>query len=290
MALVLYAILVILTYGRTAAGLIAFAQLVVGKMTGNANFPNAATTLSATSAAIAAYQAALSSSGTTKGLKGLRVTTKGALVGLLQQLRDMVRVVAMASPENALAIVESAGMVLKRRGSAIKALISVVQGALSGSALCVAKVPFRGVPTTYFWSYSLDQKVWTNAPRGGAVQDHDRGAHRGADVLLPLLHGHPQGHERPLPGLQLPGEVTQPRPGEGGRRITRRRRRPRPARSRPSSPRPRGSTVPSHALSTRGFRASMTPFVSSGSSRSRSRRPPLRRCSWRGRCRSRGTR
>jgi hypothetical protein len=59
MALILYAILVVLTYRRTAAGLIAFAQLVVGKMTGNSNSPNAAATLTATTNAITAYQAAL---------------------------------------------------------------------------------------------------------------------------------------------------------------------------------------------------------------------------------------
>jgi hypothetical protein len=170
MALILYAIIVVLTYRKTAAGLVTFAELVVQKMTGNNNFPNAAALLTATTNAVTAYQAALTSSGTTKGLKGQRGATKGILLGLLQQLRDMVRLAAIANPENALAIAESAGMALKKRGSRIKELIAVSKGALSGSALCVAKVPFPGVPTTYFWSYSLDLKIWTSAPEAVKCQ------------------------------------------------------------------------------------------------------------------------
>src|ERR1700733_3943606 len=70
MPALVYAIIVVLDYTRTIAGLIAYAQLVVQKMTGNANFPNAAQIVTAVSNAITAYQGAVSSTKTQKGLKG----------------------------------------------------------------------------------------------------------------------------------------------------------------------------------------------------------------------------
>ncbi len=162
MSQVLYAIIVVLHVPRTAAGLIAFAQLVVQKMTGNAYFPAPTPALSAVTSAIEAYASAVSASQTTKGLKGLRASTKRTLIGLLNQLCDYVGVIASANPELALQIAESAGMTLKAPTWHYKGLISVVQGALSGTVVCRAKAP--GIPTNYFWSYSLDQKTWTDVP------------------------------------------------------------------------------------------------------------------------------
>jgi hypothetical protein len=164
MPAIVYAIIVVLSYARTIAGLITFAQTVVTKMTGNANFPNAAQILASLSNAITAYQNAVSSTKTTKGLKGQRSSTKQALVSALYQARDLVRTVAEANPESALAITESAGMTLGNRPTRNKPLIEVLQAALSGSVVCRAKAP--GIPTNYFWSYSGDEKTWTSVPQG----------------------------------------------------------------------------------------------------------------------------
>ncbi len=163
MAQIIYTIFVVLNFPRTVAGLIAFAELIVQKMTGNSNFPTATATLTAASNAITAYQATISSSSTTKGLKGQRTGARNALLAVLKQLRDIVRLVAEASPENALAIVESAGMSLKKRAIRLKALISVVDSGVSGTVICRAKAP--GIPTNYFWFYSLDNKSWTSVPQ-----------------------------------------------------------------------------------------------------------------------------
>src|SRR5580700_1501670 len=114
---ILYAIIVVLNYERTVAGLIAFAQLVVQKMTNNPNFPNETQLLTSTTAAITAYQSAVSSTKTTKGLGGQRTATKQALLALLRQLRDIARTAAEANPDNALAIVEGAGMTLLKRAT-----------------------------------------------------------------------------------------------------------------------------------------------------------------------------
>jgi hypothetical protein len=162
MATIVYAILIVLEYRRTAAGLIAFAQLVVQKMTGNANFPNAAPLLTSIGNAIAAYQNAITSTKTQKDLAGQRSATKAALLTLLHQARDLVRTVAEANPENALAIAEGAGTTLGKRPGRAKPLIDVILGAVSGSVVCRAKAP--GIPANYFWSYSTDEKNWTSAP------------------------------------------------------------------------------------------------------------------------------
>jgi hypothetical protein len=162
MATIVYAILIVLGYRRTVAGLIAFAQLVVQKMTGNANFPTAAQLLTSISNAITAYQNAITSTKTQKGLSGQRSAMKTALLTLLYQARDLVRTVAETSPESALAVAESAGMTLGKRLGRAKPLIEVVLAAVSGSVVCRAKAP--GIPASYFWSYSTDQKSWTSAP------------------------------------------------------------------------------------------------------------------------------
>jgi|HubBroStandDraft_4_1064222.scaffolds.fasta_scaffold401224_2 hypothetical protein len=162
MATIVYAILIVLAYRKTVAGLIAFAQLVVQKMTGNANFPNAAPLLTSISNAIAAYQNAVGLTKTQKDLAGQRSATKAALLTLLHQARDLVRTVAEANPGSALAIAESAGMTLHKRSGRARPLIEVVPAAVSGSVVCRAKAP--GIPANYFWSYSTDQKNWTSAP------------------------------------------------------------------------------------------------------------------------------
>ncbi len=54
-------------------------------------------------------------------------------------------------------------MTLKGHRGAGKALIAVIQGAVTGTVVCRAKAP--GIPANYFWSYSLDQKSWTSVPQ-----------------------------------------------------------------------------------------------------------------------------
>jgi hypothetical protein len=160
---ILYAIIVVLNYKRTVEGLISFVQLVIQKMTNNPNFPSAAPLLTSTTTALTAYQSAMSSTKTTKALAGQRASTKLALMGFLKQLRDLVRTAAEANPDNALAIVEGAGMALMKRAIQAKPLINVLQASVTGSVVCRAKAP--GIPASYFWSYSLDQKSWVSVPQ-----------------------------------------------------------------------------------------------------------------------------
>jgi hypothetical protein len=158
---ILATIVVVLDLPKTIAALIAYAKAIVLKMTGNANFPTPTPTLAAVTAAITAFEAVGASMATTKGLVGQSAAKRKALVALLKQLRDYVRVVAEADPDNAAAIVESAGMRLKNIAARIKAPFTVTQG-VSGSV--IANVKSAGRPATYYWSYSLDQKTWISAP------------------------------------------------------------------------------------------------------------------------------
>ena len=144
MPALVYAIIIVLGYERTVAGLIAYAQTVIQKMTGNAYFPNATQILTSLAGALTAHQNAVSSSKTQKGLKGQRTATKQALVSALYQARDLVRTVCEANPESALAIAESAGMTLGKRPARNKPLIEILQASVSGSVVCRAKAP--GIP------------------------------------------------------------------------------------------------------------------------------------------------
>ena len=157
----LLTIIVVLDLPTTIAALISFAKTVVTKMTNNPHFTTPSPTLAAVTAAITALEGIQLSMATTKGLAGQRLASKKALIALLKQLRDYVRIIAEADPSNAAAIVQSAGMRLKNIPARTKALFTVTQG-LSGSVICDVKAV--GIPATYYWSFSLDQKTWTSAP------------------------------------------------------------------------------------------------------------------------------
>jgi hypothetical protein len=161
MAQLLYTIVVVLDLPKTIAALIAYARAIVLKMTNNAYFATPSPALATVTAAITALEAVEASMATTKGLVGQRTAKKKALIALLKQLRDFVRITAENDPDNAAAIVASAGMRLKNIHLRVKALFTVTQG-LSGSVICDVKS--AGRPATYYWSFSLDQKTWTSAP------------------------------------------------------------------------------------------------------------------------------
>jgi hypothetical protein len=162
MAQLIYTLMIVLNFTRTVSGLIAYTQAVLAKMTGNTSFPTPTPSLATVSAALTAYQSAVSSTVTTKGLAGLRAAKRAALIGLLKQLGVYVITIAEADIANSVAIVESAGMALKKHVLRVIAPFTVVQGALSGTALCTVKsVGRKGV---YYWAFSVDQKNWTEAP------------------------------------------------------------------------------------------------------------------------------
>jgi hypothetical protein len=76
----------------------------------------------------------------------------------LEQLRAYVQRVADASTGEARAIIESAGMNVKRPGLHDKPLLAVKVGPVSGSVVVVAKA--AGDRATYEWQYSRTGEPW----------------------------------------------------------------------------------------------------------------------------------
>ncbi len=155
--------LVVLLLPKKILELLNFAKAVLKAMTGNAYFPNPTPTLAQLTSAITALDAAQVVATTrAKGAVQARKVTRDALVILLKQLRQYVQGVVESQLADALAIATSAGLTLARRTVRIKPNLAVKQGANAGMVTLVAKAVAGA--TTYYWQFSLDQKVWTSVP------------------------------------------------------------------------------------------------------------------------------
>jgi hypothetical protein len=95
--------------------LITFADGVVKGMTGNASFPSPSPALAAVSAAITDLQTAETAAlARTKGAVSTRNAKRAVLVTMLQSLRMYVQSVADGNAENAPAIIQGAGIAVKK--------------------------------------------------------------------------------------------------------------------------------------------------------------------------------
>jgi hypothetical protein len=162
MAQIVFMVLVILGIPRRNQDLIAFVRIVLAKMTGNPNFPSPTPPLLSVGNALTAFETAETTMSTSKQAAGDRAGKKAALIALLKHLRDYVQNICEANIDIAAAIADSAGMRLKKTMRRYKAAFAVVQGSVSGAVVCNIKVP--GIPTTYYLSYSQDEKSWVSAP------------------------------------------------------------------------------------------------------------------------------
>ena len=95
--------------------LITYARGIVTRMTANPSFPNPTPTLAAVTAAIDDLQAAETAAlARTKGAVATRNDKRAALVALLQQLRGYIQATADADAANGAAIIESAGVAVRK--------------------------------------------------------------------------------------------------------------------------------------------------------------------------------
>jgi hypothetical protein len=159
---VIATIIVVLGLPTRNADFISYVAAILAKMTGNTYFATPQPSLATVNAALTAFENAETAMGTSKGVKGDRAAKKKALVALLKHLRDYVQSICESNVPSAAAIAESAGMRLKNLTLAPKAIISVVDGLLSGSVVCDGKAV--AVDASYYWCYSLDQKSWISVP------------------------------------------------------------------------------------------------------------------------------
>jgi hypothetical protein len=140
---------------RRVGPLIAHAETIVVSMTDNAHFPAPVPPLWLVSKAATDLQSAETAALTrTTGMVATRDEKRTMLVSLLQQLRGYVQVTAEADPENARAIIESAGMFVRKEPERPLRVFSAKPGTASGEVKLVA--PFAGKGTSYEWEYSID--------------------------------------------------------------------------------------------------------------------------------------
>ena len=141
--------------------LITYASGVVAGMTGNPSFPTPSPALATVTAAIADLQNAETAAlARTKGAAATRNAKRAVLVTLLQSLRMYVQSIADQNAENAPAIIQSAGIGVKKTPARNPRVFAALAGANSGTVKIVA--PSAGQRASYDWQSSPDGKTWTD--------------------------------------------------------------------------------------------------------------------------------
>jgi len=156
--------LALLKLPRSVPPLISVAKAIVRSMTGNASFPNPQPTLAAVAQAIADLEVAESvAQMRTRGAVARRDDRRRELVVVLEQLRGHVQAVADANLENAAALIESAGLAVRKAASRAPRVFAARPGIVSGQVkLVTARVAKRA---SYDWEYSTDGgKTWLALP------------------------------------------------------------------------------------------------------------------------------
>jgi hypothetical protein len=156
--------LVTLNLPKSAPALIAFAESIVKRMTGNAWFSSPAPSLAAVTAAIDDLRAAEATAiSRVKGAAAARNEKRKALVAVLQQLRSYIQSVADADEGNGPAIIESAGLAVHKRATRTPRVFAAKPGRTPGVATVVAAA--AGHRGAYEWQYSIDGgKTWVATP------------------------------------------------------------------------------------------------------------------------------
>jgi hypothetical protein len=143
---------------KSTPQIIADAKSYVQKMTGNTNFPTPSPSLATVSTQIATLEASYSVSLTkAKGAAAQMHSDLKTLSSTLKNLAAYVENTANADPDNAEAIINSAGMTVKKHTPLPPKVFSVKQGATSGVVEVNSKAVSRA---SYIYQYTTDQ---TNA-------------------------------------------------------------------------------------------------------------------------------
>jgi hypothetical protein len=149
---------------KVVGQLITYATGIVTGMTSNPSFPSPVPPLPTVMGAITALGTAETAALTkAKGAAANRDDKRAALVSMLEQLRAYVQAQADATPENGAAIIQSAGMAVRKVATHAPRTFTAKAGAVSGSMKLYAQsVGARGA---YMWEYSTDGgKTWIATP------------------------------------------------------------------------------------------------------------------------------
>ncbi len=142
--------------------LVAFVELIETKLANNLNFPNLGTVLTDLTAARTGFAAALSNKNTLKDVGAACTAAKQVVIDKLGQAKSYVNgVAAQASPDQAMAIIESSGFRSRKVVIRVKLPLAVKYGG-TGAVILVALAPARNA--IYYFQVSSDEKTWTACP------------------------------------------------------------------------------------------------------------------------------
>jgi hypothetical protein len=166
------------------ATVVAYALNLVAKMQNNPAFATPTPTLAAITAAANDLAAAeQTASQKTKGAVTLRNDKRAVLVTLLHQLRSYVQSQADANLENGQAIIESAGMTVKKTVARKARVFAARPGTTSGTVHLTT--PSASKRAAYDWQYSIDGgKTWVAVPSTLKAQTTVSGLTAGATVMF----------------------------------------------------------------------------------------------------------
>jgi hypothetical protein len=155
---------IVATSKLTVPELIGKTTSVVTAMTGNKWFPSPNPTLAVLTTDNNALEAAQTLAVTkAKGAAADRNTKRAVVLSDLKRMASYVEGVADANPDDAQAIIESAGLSVKKTVTPKpKQDLALKPGTISGAVKVVAKS--AGPRTSYDWEWSTDQKTWTPLP------------------------------------------------------------------------------------------------------------------------------
>jgi hypothetical protein len=141
--------------------LIKFTQALIAAMTGNAFFPTPNPPIPVVAKALALLDTTETATKTrAKGTVAARNAARLALVSDLHAWKAYVQQVADANPEQAAAIIASAGMTVRKATARTKLPFAAKFGPTSGTVHLTAKS--AAVRASYDWAWSADGgKTWT---------------------------------------------------------------------------------------------------------------------------------
>jgi len=157
--------MVVLKLSPRVKNVIAFAQNVASAISGNPHFPSPTPTLATFQADVAALNMAETAVlSRTKGAVEARNAKLAIVRTDLENLKTYVQsVAAVASPSDADAMIESAGMTIRKVTLHDKPAVAAKQGSVTGTVNLAAKAAAK--KAAYTWQYSTDQKTWTTVPQ-----------------------------------------------------------------------------------------------------------------------------
>jgi hypothetical protein len=156
--------LVVLKLSPRIKNVLSFAQNVASALASNAHFPAPTPSLATFQADIAALNTAETAVlSRTKGAVEARNAKLAIVRADLENLKAYVQTVAaVATPTDADAIIESAGLTIRKVTLHDKPALAAKQGSVTGTVNLVAKSAAKRA--AYNWQYSTDQKTWTTVP------------------------------------------------------------------------------------------------------------------------------